>query len=246
MGDPRRLRNKIERPKKLWDTDRIKEDKALKNEFGLGNMSELWRAASELKKYRREARRLLSLTEEERKDDAVKILKKLARLGILKDDAVIDDVLSLETRAVLERRLQTIVVRKGLARTMAQARQLITHGFIAMNGRKVSRPGITVLLEDEGALSYTRPIDLSVPDEAEEEEKAEKPAEAKEEAKPAETEAKPAAKEEKPAEAKKPAEAEKKPEPAKEKPAEKPEAKEEAEAKPADKPAEKAEKPEAA
>ena len=72
MGDPRRLRNKIERPKKLWDVDRIKEEKALKNEYGLANMSELWRAASELKKYRREARRLLSLTEEERRDDAAK------------------------------------------------------------------------------------------------------------------------------------------------------------------------------
>jgi len=65
MGDPRRLRNKFERPKKLWDVDRIKHDKTLKVEYGLKNMSELWRSTAELKKYRREARRLLSLTEEE-------------------------------------------------------------------------------------------------------------------------------------------------------------------------------------
>ena len=169
MGDPRKLRNKFERPKKLWDVDRIKEEKALKNEYGLANMSELWRATAELKKYRREARRLLSLTEEERRDDAVKILQKLARLGILKEGAVLDDVLSLDVRVVLERRLQTMVLRKGLARTASQARQLITHGFIALNGRKVSRPGFMVLLEDEGALSYTKPIDISVPDEEDEE-----------------------------------------------------------------------------
>lgn len=232
MGDPRKLRNKFERPKKLWDVDRIKEEKALKNEYGLANMSELWRATAELKKYRREARRLLSLTEEERRDDAQKILQKLARLGILKEGAVLDDVLSLDARAVLERRLQTIVVRKGLARTTSQARQLITHGFIAVNGRKVSRPGVMIILEDEGAISHARPIDISVPEEEEPAEKAaeEKPAKA-EEAKPEEKpkpaqkkeEAKPEKKEVKP-------KAEEKPEKAGEKPEAKPEKEAKAEA----------------
>ncbi len=189
MGDPRRLRNKFERPKKLWDVDRIKHDKALKIEYGLKSMSELWRLTAELKKYRREARRLLSLAEEERRADAQKILQKLARLGIMKEGSVIDDVLSLEVRAILERRLQTVVMRKGLARTMPQARQLITHGFIGIGGRSITRPGYVVSLEEEAAISYTRPIDITV---GPEEEKA--PAK--------ETEEKPAAaeqKEEKPA-----------------------------------------------
>ncbi|KPK18329.1 MAG: hypothetical protein AMK69_24925, partial [Nitrospira bacterium SG8_3] len=218
--------------KKLWDVDRIKEEKALKNEYGLANMSELWRAASELKKYRREARRLLSLTEEERRDDAEKILHKLARLGILKEGAVLDDVLSLDAKAVLERRLQTLVVRKGLARTTSQARQLITHGFIAVNGHKISRPGVMVLLENENAISYARPIDISVPEEeaepAKEEKAPEKPAKAEEKqekkpeekpkAEPAEKEAKEAPKAEEPKKEQE-KKAEKKPEPKKEKPA---------------------------
>ncbi len=175
MGDPRRLRNKFERPKKLWDVDRIKHDKALKVEYGLKSMSELWRSTAELKKYRREARRLLSLTEEERRSDAEKILKKLARLGIMKEGSVLDDVLSLEVRVILERRLQTLVMRKGLARTMPQARQLITHGFIGLGGRALTRPGYMVSLEEEAAISYTRPIDIAVRPEEEE-----KPEEAKE------------------------------------------------------------------
>jgi len=162
MGDPRRFKNKFERPKKLWDVDRIQHDKALKVEYGLKNMSELWRSTAELKKYRREARRLLSLTEEERRDDAKKILKKLARRGIMKEGSVIDDVLSLEVRSVLERRLQTIVMRKGMARTMPQARQLITHGFIGIEGRSITRPGYMVSLEEEAAIAYTRSIDISV------------------------------------------------------------------------------------
>jgi len=225
MGDPRKLRNKFERPKKLWDVDRIRVDSALKKEYGLKSMSEIWRASGELKKYRREARRLLSITEEERRDDAKKILTKLARLGILKEGAIIDDVLSLEVNTVLERRLQSLVLRKGLARTASQARQLVTHGFIGISGKKVTRPGYMVKVEEESAIAYIRPIDISVRPEDEEAPKkeeapkeeapAEKPAEAKEEAKE-----KPA--EEKPAEKPEPKKEEAKEKPAGEKPAEAP------------------------
>jgi small subunit ribosomal protein S4 len=162
MGDPRKLRNKYERPKKLWDVDRLAEEKGLKAEYGLRNMRELWRSTAELKKFRREARRLLSVTEEERRDDAKKILAKLARLGVLGEGAVIDDVLSLEVKSMLERRLQTLVLRKGLAKSTAQSRQLITHGFIAINGKKVTRPGYIVSLAEEATLAYARPIDISV------------------------------------------------------------------------------------
>ncbi|MFN7990885.1 MAG: 30S ribosomal protein S4 [Candidatus Micrarchaeia archaeon] len=176
MGDPRKLRNKTERPKKLWDVDRLAHDKALKTEYGLKNMRELWRATAELKKYRREARRLLSLTEADRRDDATKILRKMARLGILKEGSVLDDVLSLEVRVVLERRLQTIVLRKGLAQSTRQSRQLITHGFVAIGGKTVSRPGYLVEVEEEPKVAHSKPIDLSVREPKAEE----KPAEAKE------------------------------------------------------------------
>jgi small subunit ribosomal protein S4 len=162
MGDPRRFRNKYERPKKLWDVDRITEDKALRVGYGLRNMRELWMAMAELKKYRREARRLNSLPEEERREDVRKILAKLARLGILKEGSSLDDVLSLEAKDVLERRLQTLVVRKGLARSMNQSRQLITHGFIAVKGRRVSKPSYIVSLEEEPTLSHAKAIDLDV------------------------------------------------------------------------------------
>ncbi len=171
MGDPRRLRNKFDRPKKLWDEQRIAREKALKRKYGLKNMSEIWRAMAELKKYRREARRLLSLTEEERKEDEQKILDKLVRMGILKPNSQLDDVLSLTVEQILERRLQTVVQRKGLARTMRQARQLITHGFIALDGRRVTRPGIMISVEDEPKIGYFKQIDISVKPPSQQEEK---------------------------------------------------------------------------
>lgn len=183
MGDPRKLRNKSERPKKLWDVDRLTEEKGLKLEYGLKNMRELWMATAELKKYRREARRLLSVTEEQRRDDATKVLTKLAKFGMLREGATIDEVLSLEVRAVLERRLQTIVLRKGLARTMPQSRQLITHGFIMVNGSCVTRPNYLVRMSDE--VAHSKPIDITVkaveekpPEKAAEKPEAEKAPEA--------------------------------------------------------------------
>lgn len=205
MGDPRRLRNKFERPKRLWDESRIEHDKKLKQEYGLKNSSEVWRAAAELKKYRREARRLLTLGGEERERVENKILTKLARLGIMKEGKI-EDVLSLEVKDILERRLQTVVVRKGLARTMRQARQLITHGFISVSGCRVTVPSYIVSIEDEKSIVYTKPIDLSAGMGTSEEEAAgetEKAEEAGQEKKPEpETETK------KPEEAEKPEPAE--------------------------------------
>ena len=162
MGDPRRLRNKSERPKKLWEADRLTEEKTLKTEFGLKNMRELWMATAELKKYRREARRLLSLTEEESRVGAEKILTKLRKLNLIQGsgNATIADVLSLGVRDLLERRLQTIVLRKGLARTMAQSRQIITHGFIQVNGARVTKPSYLILTADE--VAYSRPIEINI------------------------------------------------------------------------------------
>ncbi len=45
---------------------------------------------------------------------------------------------------LLERRLDNVVYRLGFATTRAQARQLVTHGHITVNGRKTNIPSYTV------------------------------------------------------------------------------------------------------
>ncbi|WP_054950467.1 30S ribosomal protein S4 [Numidum massiliense] len=45
---------------------------------------------------------------------------------------------------LLESRLDNLVYRLGLGRTRAQARQLVTHGHITVNGKKVDRPSYQV------------------------------------------------------------------------------------------------------
>ncbi|MEM4295339.1 MAG: 30S ribosomal protein S4 [Candidatus Anstonellales archaeon] len=156
MGDPRRIRKKFKRPKKLWDKLRIIEEKKLKNEYGLKNMQSLWVARAELRKIRREARRILGIEEKEKEIALKKINKKLARLNILPENASIDDILSLNVKSILERRLQTLVYRKGMAKTIRQARQLITHGFIAINGKRIKNPGYLVSVNEENSIGEKR------------------------------------------------------------------------------------------
>lgn len=164
MGDPRRFKNKYEHPKRLWERERLVEDKGLKRDYGLKSMKELWVMSQELKKLRREARRLLSVTEEERTRDLPKLMNKLDRLGILKRDSKLEQVLSLSVRDVLERRLQTRVLRKGLAKSVKQSRQLITHGFISVNGRKMDSPSYLVPVSEDDSIAYYKKIDLSAPE----------------------------------------------------------------------------------
>ena len=44
----------------------------------------------------------------------------------------------------LERRLDALVLRSGLARTIYQARQMVVHGHISVNERKVDKPSVLV------------------------------------------------------------------------------------------------------
>jgi small subunit ribosomal protein S4 len=52
----------------------------------------------------------------------------------------------------LERRLDNVVYRMGFASSRAQARQLVTHGHIEVNGRKTDIPSFLVKPGDEIAV----------------------------------------------------------------------------------------------
>ena len=195
MGDPRKLKTKWESPRKQWDTERITEESKLVSEYGLKNVKELWIALAQLKQLRREARSLLSIGESGQTKSA-QIIAKLQKLGIGKDVATLDQILTLEVRDFLERRLQTRVLKRGLARTPSQARQLITHGFISVNGRKTSSPSFVVPASLDATIAYYKPISIEV---------AQKSGKKQESAKGAEAEGAPTAPQEAPsAEAEKP------------------------------------------
>ncbi|OGE86064.1 MAG: 30S ribosomal protein S4 [Candidatus Doudnabacteria bacterium RIFCSPHIGHO2_02_FULL_46_11] len=57
---------------------------------------------------------------------------------------------------LLEMRLDNVVFRSGLASTRHQARQLVTHGFVQINGKKVDIPSYEVKPGDHLAVRETR------------------------------------------------------------------------------------------
>ena len=155
MGDPKRQRKKYETPRFLWRKDTIQEELKLLGQYGLRNKHELWRHETSLSKFRGIARSLIGKTPEERAKMENELLAQLKKKGILQETAVLDNVLDLTIEDILERRLQTIVFRKGLARTIYQARQLITHGHVTIDNRRVTIPGYIVPKEAETKIIYS-------------------------------------------------------------------------------------------
>ncbi|KYH42695.1 MAG: 30S ribosomal protein S4 [Candidatus Bathyarchaeota archaeon B63] len=154
MGDPKKPKKKYETPRFPWRSDVLESELRLLGEYGLRNKRELWRHRTQLSKFRGIARSLLGMPTARRRVLERQLLEKLKRLGILSEDAVLDDVLDLTVESILERRLQTIVFRKGLAKTVHQSRQLITHGHIAIDGRKVFSPSYIVPKSEEDKIEY--------------------------------------------------------------------------------------------
>jgi len=163
-----------ETPNHPYQGERIAEESGLIGRYGLKNKEELWRAQSELRGFRREARKLLGRAggdAEAAGAEAGEFLAHLRRVGILDEQDELDDVLSLSVTDLLERRLQTIVYRKGYANTTQQARQFINHGHITVDGSRVGTPSykVTVAAEDSVGFDSASPLtDELHPERAEE------------------------------------------------------------------------------
>jgi small subunit ribosomal protein S4 len=143
----------------LWEAGRLEDDHRLLKEYGLKNQRELWRMETILRKIRREARRLLAARGAGIEGRAERLLGRAKRFLINKAQVTLDDILALSTRDILERRLETLVVRKGMAKTLGQSRQAIVHGHIAVSGNKTTSPSRLIAFSEEtDILWYSKPI----------------------------------------------------------------------------------------
>jgi len=154
MGDPKKQRKKYETPRFPWRTDTLQKELNLIGQYGLRNKRELWRHETSLSRFREIARSLLGMPAEQRAKLEKQLLNRLNRVGILPETAALDDVLDLSIEDLLERRLQTIVFRKGLAKSVQQARQLITHRHISIGEQRVPSPSYMVLRDEEAKITY--------------------------------------------------------------------------------------------
>ena len=147
----KRQQKKYEKPLRPWDRTRIEAEKKLKQNYGLRRKKEIWRAESILRNYRRQARNLAAKKDKEKEKI---LIDKLVKIGLLNTGADLDDVLVLNVENLLERRLQTLTFKKGIAKTSKQARQLIVHGHVAIDGKRVRWPGTIVPISEEGKISF--------------------------------------------------------------------------------------------
>ena len=203
MGDPKYPRKVWRKPKRPLNYELKMEELQTLGTFGLRTKRELWKAHTELSRVRQQARSLLALTQKVRDEKEPILLKSLARIGLVKNDATLDDVLNLKPTDLLARRLQTIVSNKLGFKTPYQARQAVIHGHIMVGDRKIDIPSYTVTVAEEDSIHFTP--ESKIPDMLEKTKVKEPKVEASSEGEEVvDAEAKPA--EAKPAEAK-PAEA---------------------------------------
>jgi small subunit ribosomal protein S4 len=155
MGDPKKQRKKYETPRFPWRTDALQAELKLLGQYGLRNKHELWRHKTMLSKYRGIARSLLGMSAGQREVLEKQLLARLNRLGILPETAVLDNVLDLSLEDILERRLQTLVFKKNMTKSIYQARQLIAHGHIAVGNKRVLSPSYLVLKDEEDKIAFS-------------------------------------------------------------------------------------------
>ena len=146
-----------ETPNHPYQGERIAEESDLLSRYGLKNKEELWRAQSELRRMRREARRLLGDAQgdvELAGETGAEFVARLRRIGILGDADDISSVLSLDVTDLLERRFQTVAYRQGFGSSPQQARQFIVHGHVTVDGARVTRPSVKMDVSDESAITF--------------------------------------------------------------------------------------------
>lgn len=158
MGDPKKQRKRFSKPRQLWNIERIEREKEIAKKYGLKNRRELWKMEGLIRNFRRRARKLLASKTAQAEIEKKQLLERLSTLNVLKKSAGIDDVLAMNIEDILERRLQTIVQKKGLANTPSQARQFIVHGHVTVGGNKVTSPSYLVKTGEEKSIKLRSPL----------------------------------------------------------------------------------------
>ena len=192
MGSPRRQRKKFSKPSHPWQKERILEEKDIRKSYGLRRKYEIWKMNTILKGFTKQAKNLITTTGPQSEKETSQLLTKLSSLGLIGTGAKLENVLGLTLKDVMERRLQTLVFKKHLARSMKQARQLIVHQHISIEGKKITAPSYLVLLSQEAVIQFAQSSSLSDEGHPEriQEQKAPKPKEAEKESKAPEKEKK--------------------------------------------------------
>ena len=149
MGDPKTPRRIWKKPKRPLNYNLMMDELKTLGTFGLKTKRELWKARTNLSKLRHQARSLLALRQEIRKEKEPVLINSLSKIGLVDKNSTLDAVLNLQVIDLLSRRLQTIVQRKLYFKTPYHARQAIVHGHVMIGDRIVTIPSYVVKIDEE-------------------------------------------------------------------------------------------------
>merc|ERR1712097_174443 len=110
-----------------------------------------------LAKIRSTARVLLTKDEKDpqRIFEGQALMRRMIRYGILDEDKQrLDYVLELKVENVMERRLQTLVFKRGLAKSIHHARVLIRQRHIRVGRQIVNVPSFMVRVESQPRIEF--------------------------------------------------------------------------------------------
>jgi len=155
MGDIRRTRKKYQTPSHPWQMARLEEEKPLMKDYGLESKNELWKMHSVARNIAAQAKSLIAKKEDKQSQKERELLmNRLIRFNLIRTGDPIETALGLTSKDILERRLQTLVYRKNLAKTIKQARQLITHQHIMVSKKAITSPSYIVSADEENKIEY--------------------------------------------------------------------------------------------
>ncbi|KAK3030847.1 hypothetical protein RJ639_035776 [Escallonia herrerae] len=137
--------------------ERLDAELKLVGEYGLRCKRELWRVQYALSRIRNAARMLLTLDEKDprRIFEGEALLRRMNRYGLLDENQKkLDYVLALTVENFLERRLQTLVFKTGMAKSIHHARVLIRQKHIRVGRQVVNVPSFLVRVDSEKHVDF--------------------------------------------------------------------------------------------
>ncbi|OQX22380.1 MAG: 30S ribosomal protein S4 [Candidatus Altiarchaeales archaeon A3] len=140
---------KYSTPRHMWRGERINSEAEIINRYGLKNHKEIWKVLFKLSRWRELARHLIINRDSKGIDE---LLNPVMNIGCLKEKTL-ESVFEISPNDMFERRLQTVVFRKGLVRTIKQARHLIVHRHISIDNKVVNVPGYIVSSSEESKIT---------------------------------------------------------------------------------------------
>merc|ERR1712075_25463 len=145
-------------PRRPYEKERLDTELKLIGTYGLKNKREIWRVRLALAKIRATARVLLTKDEKDpsRIFEGQALMRRMTRYGILDEDKLrLDYVLSLKIENFLDRRLQTLVFKRGLAKSIHHARVLIRQRHIRVGRQIVNVPSFMVRVISQPHIEFS-------------------------------------------------------------------------------------------